>query len=51
MPCCYLLFKLLDINKFSQSDSNDGEFEGENINGYHLRAELEVILGEIFASM
>ena len=41
----------LDNDYFSLSDSNDGEFEGENIAGYLPRAELELGLDESTAPM
>ena len=42
---------LLENDEFGLSDSNESEFEGDNIEGYLPRAELEVGLGESTAPM
>ena len=42
---------LLENDEFGLSDSDESEFEGDNIEGYLPRAELEVRLGESTAPM
>ena len=42
---------LLENDEFGLSDSDESEFEGDNIEGYLPRAELEVGLGESTAPM
>ena len=42
---------LLENDKFSLSYSHEGEFEGDNIEGYLPRAELEVSLGKSTSPM
>ena len=45
------LLDLLENDEFGLSDSDESEFEGDNIEGYLPRAELEVGLGESTAPM
>ena len=42
---------LLENDEFGLSDSDESEFEGDNIEGYLPRAELEVRLGESTSPM